>query len=967
MSQFSADIEITIQNGKEYQCHEEDIYQSNAFFFQSYCQAGRCVEEILQVAKQYMTDHPLTSASDEEINDRLRGYPNNVIAFCAQRGQGKTSAMVSFATALKQLREGQNKEKWTKIHSNKSLTPQYRFEVINSIDPSSMGERESILAVILSRLFTRFQGYWDQQYPCRFAMQDQDEKLNQQRTILQYFQKCFRNLHVPDKTDFYEDDALEHMIELGDSGNLRGALYRLICAFLNFIHGTEDSYLVLQIDDADLSLSGAFQLIDQIRRNLVMPRVIILLAANMFQLESTVEQHFIQQYQTSIQLHGMVDVETCHSIATRYMDKVIPGARQICLPDLGKLFGSEFNHIRINYIKEGKNCLDDGESLYYQDQLLRYLHQRTGLVLLNPQNHLHNLLPRNMRELTHFFPYFRDLSPLSIGYQNLIDYFAAPETTDLEAIDIWLYNLEQFKRYLVDAWAPVNLRTEGHEFLRSLMRYEDATIHRHVLNFLPDYYASERSQSGIVRGISVLSKSDYRQEFIDQCSARGLRCYPLQQPFHSRASQYATYVDVMEALNVLSELPGALRQYKFIYAIRLYYTIRMHQLMLEGFLNQKDSELSTFLGDMLWQRKGQLTDDVYFAHYSLPLKTLVDCLTCLNSNGIVQQSATTVSMFCRKVAKSKYFYTVPCPSLNLPTAQEETDTLLCFHIFYPCFHDLEILLKGPRNSNPLDRDEAKDQNLQKRILGAMILMLNWDVQYVLSKSFLKTSEEADPGLLFNYVRGAYGGNAMEQTFACIQSSTGRNWDSSLYQSYYDASFPQNKQILDAIQFCIPELRHQILSYCSAQIKKLLSELANLPESIRNSDRSLSQALSEEADYQTFLRNLSNSAMIQDYLDKFCKFFQKPAHSAAVRKFPDMTYSNLEGYLNYYTKLLDNDFLSDVSTDGQEQPVDTGPAEKIHAQTADGNPEQLLEQLRNIFSHAVIVKVDSPHPSQEART
>ena len=174
------DTFITIKQGEEYQSREENIYQKNSFFAASYRQAADCLKEIIAANRLFKGNSGspcVDDQSDAAINQHLLGYPNNIIAFCAERGQGKTSAMVSFSKALRELHPStapqaycqdaaeedsclERKSDFWKTNDDFNVQ-ECHFVVIDSIDPTTMECNDSIIKVILSRMFNQFQTEWE--------------------------------------------------------------------------------------------------------------------------------------------------------------------------------------------------------------------------------------------------------------------------------------------------------------------------------------------------------------------------------------------------------------------------------------------------------------------------------------------------------------------------------------------------------------------------------------------------------------------------------------------------------------------------------------------------------------------------------------------------------------------------------------------------------------------------------------
>lgn len=103
---------ITIRQGDEYRAKEGSIYIANDIFHENFSEAARILGEILRHSDCYLEDLDKKVIDFSQIDSgSLLGYPNNIIAFCAERGHGKTSAMVTFAKALQNLSEKGDEEK----------------------------------------------------------------------------------------------------------------------------------------------------------------------------------------------------------------------------------------------------------------------------------------------------------------------------------------------------------------------------------------------------------------------------------------------------------------------------------------------------------------------------------------------------------------------------------------------------------------------------------------------------------------------------------------------------------------------------------------------------------------------------------------------------------------------------------------------------------------------------------------
>ena len=100
--------EIRIKQGREYRAaiDPERVNSETEFFYNAYQEAKSQLREIL-LAFDQNSKRDTKALSTKKRIEQLHEYPNNVIAFCADRGRGKTTAMLSFSGALEALSDPQ--------------------------------------------------------------------------------------------------------------------------------------------------------------------------------------------------------------------------------------------------------------------------------------------------------------------------------------------------------------------------------------------------------------------------------------------------------------------------------------------------------------------------------------------------------------------------------------------------------------------------------------------------------------------------------------------------------------------------------------------------------------------------------------------------------------------------------------------------------------------------------------------
>lgn len=595
---------IEIRHGDEYRTKLSSIYDQEDFFYEAYCKAAQGVRDIVQATKNYYRPERGTAQrrSWEQEPDgiteymRLASYPNNFVAFCAGRGQGKTSAMVSFSRSLRSLRgTSQENNFWKKEITSNS------FYVLDPIDPTMIDKEDSILRVIISRMFECYAKAQDRSCAKRSA------HIEKEPDLLKRFRKCYRNLDVLQKGRQLQDcyDDLEYLADLGDSSNMKRAFHELVTLFLQLMFSREEGsiqqFLVVQIDDADLNASNAYRIVEELRKYCVVPNVIILMASDFEQLELTVEQYFIGEFEPLHRSKGKDNAEIlshCHKMMERYLDKLIPGARQIHLPKIDDYIRAQTNELVLRYIGSGQEDCGDGEKSPpaedYQDFLLKLIYQKTRLILVKPEGFLHELLPKTMRELTHLLAFLDALEPIS-----------EKEGVFSKVIGTWQ-----------DKWKS---STNESELTRFGLAYMDAlALRRENINAFMGYLRhcwvkaalDERQQAAVIPAMEAITDLKIKQLFI-KLNEYGADKYLDWRPVLEGPNPQ--YTDVVKTLNELKRRPGSTEDFGVIYISATILTLCMHLLAIQD-LEQglKFEQLTRFMGDDVF-----LPDMACFAYEGL--------------------------------------------------------------------------------------------------------------------------------------------------------------------------------------------------------------------------------------------------------------------------------------------------------------------------------------------------------------
>lgn len=457
---------ITIYRGDEHRAKIERIFCKEDIFAEVYEKAYRIVNEIISGMKSYQEERMELG----NYAERYSGLGNNILLFCGARGQGKTSAMQSFARCL----NGKyTEEKLEEIQVPNNLEG-IAFEVIDSIDPSAMENNESILRVLLSRLFYQLEARVKKDS----KLYREDGFIRQKKEIIDLFHKCYANIDYikakPPKD--YEEDDLEKLSQLGSSAKLKENLYELINIFLDMaIPGNgnkKEKYLVIPVDDADLATKKVFCLCEDIRNYLSVPNVIVLMAVDYGQLVDATYQKYLKSYAAKRKAMAAKEdrrraANECYRMAAEYLEKVFPNGHRINLPQMDELVSEGHKDIQFTYVLSTKKSGSPKEVAFtqemsgckdMQEQLLRLLYLRTGIVFVAQSGKLHGFLPRTFRELAHWLKMLYDMNGIVCDevYQKWQREQGTAEERE-ENLRQLKENIKIIRQYFMDYWCKKNL------------------------------------------------------------------------------------------------------------------------------------------------------------------------------------------------------------------------------------------------------------------------------------------------------------------------------------------------------------------------------------------------------------------------------------------------------------------------------------------------------------------------------
>jgi hypothetical protein len=358
---LNEEYKIKIEKGNDF--HE-------SIFSEVYINAAKNVVEIIK---------------QSEIKTEYDDF-NNIIAFTGERGKGKSSSMISFRNALINNQESEHKDFFdvSKVE-NESLYKIFEilknnsFAEIDIIDPSRFRNNESLFEIILAKMFSKFQN----------EIKDNRSALSHEtrRTIIKLFQNVFENLHIinSDRKDLYKLETIEALSKLATSSNLRECFKELVKHYLK--HFENKDFLILAIDDFDLNILGAYEMLEDIRQFLIQNKIIILIACKIEQLNDALELHF----------ENLKLKEDIKNKANRYLDKLIPFSRRTILPQIDLI--KKLNLI----IKNETTVIFDNRQSDIIECLTQMIYKNKAILVTKSPIKSNSIFPKTIRETQSLF------------------------------------------------------------------------------------------------------------------------------------------------------------------------------------------------------------------------------------------------------------------------------------------------------------------------------------------------------------------------------------------------------------------------------------------------------------------------------------------------------------------------------------------------------------------------------------
>lgn len=451
---------LTITRGEEFKLSLKEEIQENDIFYEQYMNAAGMLDDIVAVDED-----------EKKAEWRKVETENNIIAFCGERGVGKSSAMMTFINSLSK------KNDW-------NMNPIFRdcenvkctiFSKPIIIDPSTFDDIHNILEVIVASLYREFHTKYKEN-PESFDTYKREE-------LLEMFQKVYRIISLinnPRKMleeEFDGESNIENLSRMGESTALKRELKFLIKTYLEFMvskNGTKK--LLIAIDDLDLCNANAYKMAEQIRKYLIIPDVVIIMALKIEQLQMCVQEENFKNYSNILRGGEKPSefYEEVRNMAEKYITKLIPRSRRIHLPDVRYLMNTHIQYQNRNGGLIYENHIYNSLSA----SLLDMIYAKTGMRFLLKQNGTSWLQADNLRDMVNMIVLLGNM-------QNPID--------DQGYYD----NIEIFAEYIEKEWIPQNYEAVEVQELQSLLKMPYFQMNSETIYLLQNRYVNTEQKHSL--------------------------------------------------------------------------------------------------------------------------------------------------------------------------------------------------------------------------------------------------------------------------------------------------------------------------------------------------------------------------------------------------------------------------------------------------------------------------------------
>lgn len=425
--------------------------------------------------------------------EKIIADPNDnipsIIAFCGDRGEGKSSCM---ETVLKMMGNMESAALQTFMdetvvqHEDEEgvtlnkLCPHFQnveFDILETIDPAFFDEKHNVLELVLGQMFSNYSNFVNENPAIR---KERKEDINKLQECFHDAKWCQNHIWKSIKGGY---DPIEELDALSAGLQLREKMQELVEEYLKFFNprgnqreGVKTRFLVISIDDLDLNVSEAYVMAEQIRKYLVGTHCILMMSLKVDQLIEVIANYLNKQTAPNKSLDTP-------AMASKYLTKLIPMESRVVMPKVYDLCDA---HLKI-YKNENDNAPKDFNSI--KEAVVQLIYNKTRFLFYNSKGGVSPIVPNNLRSLRHLLGMLLNMPRF-------------------EGNDRSIANKHAFKAYFYQTWVH-QLNEKNQQYATLLTGGSNVNdANKLTVSILSEYIDKEKS-SQIVKDITEKNNYSY--------------------------------------------------------------------------------------------------------------------------------------------------------------------------------------------------------------------------------------------------------------------------------------------------------------------------------------------------------------------------------------------------------------------------------------------------------------------------
>lgn len=423
----------------------------------------------------------------EKIVAKPKDSVPSIVAFCGDRGEGKSSCMETILKMMGNMKApaiNTFMEETVVQHDGKkpitlqSLCPHLqkaKFDILETVDPAFFDEKHNVLELVLGQMFSNYSKY----------LNDNPAKRKERKEDISKLQMCFHDAkwcqnHIW-KSIKGGYDPIEELDALSAGLQLRYKMQALIEEYLKFFHSDEggeekERFLVVSIDDLDLNVSEAYVMAEQIRKYLIGAHCVLLISLKVDQLIEVIANYLNKQTAPNKSLDTP-------AMASKYLTKLIPMENRVIMPKVYDLCDARLTIYKV---------WNDRQPMVFnsiKEAVVQLIFNKTRFLFYNSKGGVSPIVPNNLRSLRHLLGMLLNMPKYEGNARSIA-------------------NKHAFKAYFYQTWVH-QLNEKNQQYANLLTGGSNVNdVNKLTVSMLSEYIDKEKT-SQMVRDITEKNNYSY--------------------------------------------------------------------------------------------------------------------------------------------------------------------------------------------------------------------------------------------------------------------------------------------------------------------------------------------------------------------------------------------------------------------------------------------------------------------------